>query len=150
MTRSARPLSVRRVSGQLFLLFQLQHGRGRGKILLETAPSASPRHSMSKNSHHRLTFHERSSNTVVVGGKRTPPRLRYRLPFLFSHACRRRRSGDSLSTHTVVVGGNYGRGRGKLRSWSGEITVVVGGNFPLETHTGAVSQIDRFLYLCSK
>ena len=59
--------------------------------------------------------------------------------------------------NTVVVGGKYGRGRGKIRSWSGENTVVVGGKygrgrgkFSARNAYRSSRQINGFLYLCSK
>src|SRR5260370_11448250 len=54
---------------------------------------------------------------------------------------KRRPSSDSCPLSTVVVGGNYGRGWGKTRSWSGEITVADGGNFSLEARTGRAANL---------
>jgi len=90
---------------------------------------------MSKNRRDQPTFHEWCSNTVVVGGKSMSLDLRHGLSFLLSSVYRRRWSGQSLSANTVVVGGNYGRGRGK---------------FSARNAHSSTPHINCFLYLCSK
>src|SRR5438105_1563452 len=80
-----------------------------------------------------------TARMVALGGNTWPLHPRNRLSFAYFPLFRWRLPGDSSSINTVVVGGKYGRGRGKIRSWSGENTVVVGGNFPLETGTVATT-----------